>query len=189
MFRSALARACIRGLVNLLKVRILGNLVIQDKKMIENVLKNMAHMTYGIYVLTTRYTDTLNGMIASWVSQVSYDPPLIMVAVHPNRFSHDLLEKSGLFALHILARHQTDLIAQFKGPDAASKFASIAWYEGVTGCPILADCIGSLECRIRQTLAPGNHTLFIGEAVNAVFNGETTPLCTVDYEGCYLGKK
>ena len=99
----------------------------------EELQTNMAHMTYGIYVLTTRHNDTVNGMIASWVSQVSYDPPLIMVAVHPNRYSHDLLEKSGYFALHILASEQKDLLARFKGPDPVSKFSSIAWRDGVTG--------------------------------------------------------
>jgi flavin reductase (DIM6/NTAB) family NADH-FMN oxidoreductase RutF len=153
------------------------------------ILNNMAHMTYGIYVLTTRFESTINGMIASWVSQVSYDPPLFMVAVHPNRYSHELLVQSGHFALHILAREQKDLLNRFKGPDAREKFASIAWEDGMTGCPILTDCIGCMECRTTQSMAPGNHTLFIGEVVNAVFNKEKTPLCTLDYEGCYLGKE
>ena len=154
----------------------------------KEILKNMAHMTYGIYVLTTRFENAINGMIASWVSQVSYDPPLLMAAIHANRYSHELLVQSGHFALHILSREQKDLLARFKGPFAGEKFESIAWEEGVTGCPILADCIGCMECRITQSLAPGNHTLFVGEVVNAVFNGEKTPLCTLDYEGCYLGK-
>lgn len=154
----------------------------------EDVLKNMAHMTYGIYVLTTRHEDTINGMIASWASQVSFDPPLIMVAVHPNRYSHELMERNGQFALHILAKEQKEILARFKGPDTGKKFVSLSWSHGVTGCPIIADCIGAMECRITQTLAPGNHTLFVGEVVNAVFNGEKRPLCTLDYEGCYLGK-
>ncbi|HEU20389.1 MAG TPA: flavin reductase [Deltaproteobacteria bacterium] len=154
----------------------------------EAYLKNMAHMTYGIYVLTARFENAINGMIASWVSQASYDPPLFMVAVHPDRYTHDLLTKSGYFALHILARDQKDLLHRFKGPDTRKKFASIAWEDGVTGCPVLTDCIGCMECRIIQSMAPGNHTLFIGEAVSAVFNDEQTPLCTLDYEGCYLGK-
>ncbi len=154
----------------------------------QEILKNMAHMTYGIYILTTRFENVMNGMIASWASQVSYDPPLVMAAIHPHRYSHELLVQSGHFALHILSREQKDLLARFKGPLAGQKFESIAWEEGITGCPILGDCIGCMECRIIQRLAPGNHTLFVGEVVNAVFNGEKTPLCTLDYEGCYLGK-
>ena len=49
----------------------------------EDWVQALGKMTYGIYVLTTCDEDEVNGMIASWVSQVSYDPLLIMVAVHP----------------------------------------------------------------------------------------------------------
>jgi flavin reductase (DIM6/NTAB) family NADH-FMN oxidoreductase RutF len=149
---------------------------------------NMAHMTYGIYVLTTRLEKIVNGMIASWVSQVSFDPPMVMAAVHPNRYSHQLLEKSGCFALHILGKDQKALLSRFKGPDPEAKFDSLAWRDGVTGCPILKDCIGFLECRITRTLAPGNHTLFLGEVVATGFNEKKIPLCTLDYEGCYSGQ-
>jgi flavin reductase (DIM6/NTAB) family NADH-FMN oxidoreductase RutF len=41
-------------------------------------LTAFGHMTYGIYVLTARFENTINGMIASWVTQVFYEPPLIM---------------------------------------------------------------------------------------------------------------
>ena len=155
----------------------------------ENILKNMARLTYGIYVLTTRFEDTVNGMIASWVSQVSYEPPLILAAVHPNRFSHELLQQSGHFVLHILAREQKDLLGRFKCPDLNKKFQSLRWKEGLTGCPVLDDCIGYLECRIVRHLAPGNHSLFIGEVMSARFNAEDTPLCTLDYDGCYVGNR
>jgi len=152
------------------------------------IIKNMAHATYGLYVLTTRLEDVINGMIASWVSQVSYDPPLFMAAIHPNRYSHDLIVKSGYFALHILGKDHKNLIKKFKGPSAGEKFESLEWEGGLTGCPILSDCLGCMECRVIKSLSPGNHTLFIGEVVNAVFHGEGAPLCTLDYDGRYLGK-
>jgi flavin reductase (DIM6/NTAB) family NADH-FMN oxidoreductase RutF len=135
----------------------------------EAILKNMAYMTYGIYVLTTRFEDS-------------------MAAIHPNRYSRELVAKSGFFALHILAKEQKDIIERFKGLLTKEKFESVTWKEGETGCPILADCVGCMECRVTQSLSPGNHTLFIGEVVNAIFNEEKTPLCTLDYEGSYLGK-
>ena len=154
----------------------------------KELLHNLMHMTYGIYVLTTRLEDTINGMIASWVSQVSYQPPLVMAAIHPNRYSHHLVAQSGCFALHTIARNQQELLTRFKGPDPAGKFSSLQWSQGVTGSPVLKDCIGFMECRVVEQLAPGNHTLFIGEVVRAGFHAADTPLCTLDYEGCYLGK-
>jgi flavin reductase (DIM6/NTAB) family NADH-FMN oxidoreductase RutF len=44
-------------------------------------LSAFGKMPYGIYLLTTASEDTINGMIASWVSQISYDPPLIFCTV------------------------------------------------------------------------------------------------------------
>ena len=75
--------------------------------------KALATMTYGIYGLTSFHEEEINGMIASWVSQVSYDPLLIMVAVHQNRYSHHLIEQSGCFALHVLTRDQSDFLRRF----------------------------------------------------------------------------
>lgn len=146
-------------------------------------------MTYGIYVLTTRHEKMINGMIASWVSQVSYDPPLIMAAVHPSRFSHGLMEKSGCFALHVIARSQKDLLNRFKGPEPLKKFTGMTWQSGRTGCPVLSDCLAWFECTIRDRYQPGNHSLFVGEVVQAGIAGEAVPLCTLDYEGVYTGKQ
>jgi len=151
-------------------------------------LAAFGQMTYGIYVLTARHETVKNGMIASWAAQVSYDPPLILAAVHPNRFSHDLIDQSGCFALHVIDRSQNELLKRFKGPDPAEKFAGIDWEPGQTGCPVLKDCMAWFECRINEKYQPGNHTLFVGEVIHAGVRRSGTPLCTLDYEGMYTGK-
>jgi flavin reductase (DIM6/NTAB) family NADH-FMN oxidoreductase RutF len=151
-------------------------------------LKTFGRMTYGIYVLTTCHEDKINGMIASWVSQVSYAPPLIIAAVHPHRYCHTLMDQSRAFALHIIDHTQKKFLASMKGPDPDAKFAGIRWAPGQTGCPILADCLAWFECRVIQRLQPGNHSLFIGEVVATGSNTAGTPLCTLDYDGVYLGR-
>lgn len=145
-------------------------------------------MTYGIYVLTTRRDEAINGMIASWVTQVSHSPPLILAAVHPNRFSHDLMAENGAFGLHVIDRRRPDMLKRFKGPDPAKKFDALEWTDGHTGVPVLKDCLAWFELRIRERLTPGNHTLFIGEIVAAGVNQSGTPLSTLDYDGMYTGK-
>lgn len=150
--------------------------------------KALGRMSYGIYVLTTRRDETINGMIASWVSQVSHTPPLIMAAVHPNRYSHGLLDGNGCFALHVLDRSQKEMLGRFKGPEAAEKFDGLEWQVGQTGCPVLRDCLAWFECTVSERLAPGNHTLFIGEVIKAGCPAEGDPLTTLDYEGQYTGR-
>ena len=144
-------------------------------------------MTYGIYVLTSHHDNVINGMIASWVTQVSHEPPLILIAVHPNRYSHQLIEKSKCFALHIVARSQSELLTSMKGPKAADKFLGLNWKPGKTGCPILSDSMAWLECEVVDQYRPGNHTLFVGRVVEAQAHSTATPLCTLDYKGVYIG--
>jgi flavin reductase (DIM6/NTAB) family NADH-FMN oxidoreductase RutF len=146
-------------------------------------------MVHGIYVLTASFRDEVNGMIASWVSQISFEPPLVAVAVHPSRYSHFLIEKSGAFALHSISRDQKGLVKLFKGPDPAQKLASIPWSRGMTGSPLLADCLAYLDCRLKTAVKPGNHTLFIGEVVDGHLVSKGTPLSTLDYEGVYTGER
>jgi len=159
-----------------------------DKLMKKEWLKAFGHMTYGIYVLTAQVDDTINGMIASWVTQVSYEPPLIMVAVHPNRYSHGLIEKSSAFALHVLDQSQKEMLKRFKGPDPGKKFTDIPWTTGKTGAPILKNCMAFFELRVKERHDPGNHTLFIGEVVNSGIQSAGIPLCTQEYDGMYVGK-
>ena len=151
-------------------------------------IRALGAMPYGIYVLTSSYKEEINGMIASWVSQISYDPLLIMVAVHTNRYSHQLIDNGGCLALHVLARDQAALLKRFKGSDPQAKFAGLKWQQGKTGCPILADCIAYFEGRIVDRLRPGNHTLFFAKVEEAGYVTETQPLTSLDYDGVYLGK-
>ncbi|MBN2034675.1 MAG: flavin reductase [Deltaproteobacteria bacterium] len=155
----------------------------------EKWMEALGGMVHGIYVLTARYEDEINGMIASWVSQVSYEPPLVMVAIHPKRYSHSLIEGAKAFALHIISTERRDFLELFKGPDPAAKFVSLNWSKGITGAPLLEDCLAYLECKVTNSMRPGNHTLFIGEVVNARVLSAARPLCTLDYKGVYRGDK
>jgi flavin reductase (DIM6/NTAB) family NADH-FMN oxidoreductase RutF len=149
----------------------------------------LGSLTYGIYVLTAAHKESINGMIASWVSQVSYDPLLIMAGVHPNRYTHQLIQKSGCFTLHALLKEQKEFLKRFKGPDPAAKFESLEWTRGRNGCPILTHCSAYLECNLIDTFQPGNHTLFLGEVTDAAKVAHGESLHTGHYEGVYLGKK
>jgi flavin reductase (DIM6/NTAB) family NADH-FMN oxidoreductase RutF len=111
-----------------------------------------------------------------------------MVAVHPHRYSHQLIGKGGSFALHVLARSQQNFLSRFKGEDPATKFSDLNWTTGKTGCPILNDCLAYLECELKTHYRPGNHTLFIGEVVDAGVLAKASPLTTGEYAGTYLGK-
>lgn len=136
-------------------------------------------LVHGVYVVTTRLGDVVNGMTAAWVSQVSLKPLMVMVSIAPSRYSHDLIKKSGVFAINVLDRDQADLGKRFgfKSGRQVDKFAGLEWTAAATGAPILPQAYAYLDLRLRDTFPAGDHTLFVGEVVAAkVQHPQTQPL-------------
>jgi len=153
----------------------------------DKIFQAMGRLTYGIYILTTKKGAEKHGMIASWVSQVSHDPPLVMAAIRKNRRVHPIVKETGAFALHVLDREDKRIIGRFKLPDPAQRFEGAECITLETGCPILKDTLAYMDCRLVETLDTGDHTLFIGEVLAADATEEGTPMTGWDYGKVYSG--
>ncbi len=129
----------------------------------------LRYAEYGVYILTVASADKINGMPLSLFTQVSFDPPQVLAGVSDKRLSHSMIEKAGAFAVVFLREDQAGLIDVFKDkdPDTSAKFKGLDWHKGSTGAPVLDDCLGWVECRLTGAYKPGDHTLFVGEIVNA----------------------
>jgi len=101
------------------------------------------YITNGVYVITTRLDEKINGMAAAWVTRVCEDPVLISVAIWEKNYTHNLLQS---------------------GRDI-NKFTGISFREGKTGAPILDDCLGYLECEVVFSRKLGDHTIFVGKVL------------------------
>jgi len=151
----------------------------------------LASLTTGIYVLTARSGDRQHGMSSSWATQVSGEPILLMVAVDKKHLTHHMILESGAFALNIVgvqSKHLEDYFysSASRQPDNLTAFALEA---GATGAPLLKDALAALDCRLVSTCEGGDHTLFIGEVVEARARGEDQPLTSRDLPYVYLGGK
>lgn len=153
-----------------------------------NTLKALGKMTYGLYVLTTKKGEEINGMVASWVSQVSFNPPQVMVGVRKNRYTHNMIKESGIFALNVLGKENAGLVSKFKLPTPEEKFKGIGWKTRTTGAPILDETLVYMDCRLVNSRDTGDHTLFIGEIVDADTLKEGIPMTSLDFDKVYLGQ-
>ncbi len=135
-----------------------------------------------VVMVTAQYRGKKNVMAAAWVAPISSDPPMVALAVFPGRFTHGLIQKSGDFALNIPPRPLVDKVKQvgeISGEDV-DKFlqAGLTPYEAKqVNAPLIAECIGHLECGVIDSTRAGDHTLFLAEVVAAAaeasaFNGE-----------------
>ena len=145
-------------------------------------------LTTGIYIVTAKQGLEINGMVASWLSQVSFVPPLIMVAIKHERYSHAMIEQGKVFAVNILSTEQHELIPTFTGHNKpAEKFLHTSHEPRNTGAPVIKDALAYLDCKLIEQFTPGDHTLFIGEVVDGAVMNEGVPLSSSDLEHFYGG--
>lgn len=138
-----------------------------------------AALVNGVYVVTTRVGDKVNGMTAAWVSQVSLNPLLVMVSIAPPRYSHDLIKESGVMAVNVLTSEQVELGKRFgyKSGRKVDKCAGLEWITGATGAPILPQAYAYLDLKLVATYPAGDHTLFVGEVAEAkILHPQAQPL-------------
>jgi flavin reductase (DIM6/NTAB) family NADH-FMN oxidoreductase RutF len=125
-----------------------------------------------VALITTAWRGNHNVMPAAFVTPLSIDPPLIGVAVHPSRHTHDMIKYSEEFALNI-PTHDLLHHAQYLGSVTGSELNKFE----LTGLPtfrarrvdalLLEGCVGWIECGVHDAFVIGDHTLFVGKVVAA----------------------
>jgi flavin reductase (DIM6/NTAB) family NADH-FMN oxidoreductase RutF len=125
---------------------------------------------YGLYVLTSRNEKgEIGAGTINWVTQGSFEPPLLVICVKKDSFVHKVIEVSGAFALNFLGKGQKDqAFLFFKPAEVKEKSISGIPYEvGSTGSPILKGFPAFVECKVVEKIFKGDHTIFVGEVVEA----------------------
>jgi flavin reductase (DIM6/NTAB) family NADH-FMN oxidoreductase RutF len=138
-------------------------------------------MPSGLYVLGSRAGDRRNGMTINWVTQLSFDPKLIGVAVEREAFTHELVAEGGVFCINLVAQEDRAMVRKFTKPVevdvAAGTLNGFPFHDGSTGAPVLDQAVAYLDCEVRQSVELGGHTLFVGEIVDCAFLlDEDTPV-------------
>lgn len=124
---------------------------------------------YGLYVLTAESGEGIAAATVNWVTQTSFAPPLVAVAVKADSGSYATARAAGHFALNMLGKGQQGPAFTFFKPAVAEgdKISGHAFKRGTTGAPLLTDCPSAVECRLVQVIEEGDHHVFLAEVVNA----------------------
>jgi len=118
----------------------------------------------GIFILTAADgSGRETGMLASWVQQASFEPPVVSVAVNKKRYLNDWLASEPKMALCLVGESQGSLLKHFgKGfePDEPA-FAGLETHRGVTGLPVLDGALGYLEGGVTAQVDAGDHIVYL----------------------------
>ncbi len=141
--------------------------------------KNALRMiSYGAYIATARGGDDTAAATVTWVTQMSFEPPLVAVGVKLDSQLYRAILRGNTFALNMLANDQSEIAARFfKAAQLEGEtLGGYAVEFGVTGAPLLVDVPAYLECKVTDVVERGDHVLFLGEVVDAAHRREATPL-------------
>jgi len=123
---------------------------------------------YGLYAVTVGHGGEEHGMTANWVTQASFEPPMVAVAVENTSTTIGLIRDARRFAVNLLQHTQRDLAAKLgrTSAKAPQKLKGLKT-KPVAQTPVLADALGWVVCRLVATLPAGDHTLVLGEVIDA----------------------
>jgi flavin reductase (DIM6/NTAB) family NADH-FMN oxidoreductase RutF len=134
--------------------------------------------TYGLYIVMCREGEDVNGFTANWLTQVSFEPPLLAISIENDAKSLPMILNSQHFTVNVLRTGQRQLAgtlgkSAYKHPE---KLSGIDYTLSQQGYPILSEALSWVACEVRQTTPAGDSTLVIAEIIDAGVIAEGHPL-------------
>lgn len=141
--------------------------------MIDRELKrSLGQMMHGVQVVGAEDGGVQRLYCSHWVTQVSFDEPIIMASVSPRHDTYPLIESSGVFSVSLLAGDQVGVGQYFSYP--GRKFRHIA-HEYVTtwnlesgSLPVVVDAIAWLRCAVVDRKDLVDHVLFFATVTDVM---------------------
>ena len=147
---------------------------------------------YGMYVLTTKSnsSDEVDAATVNWVTQTSFNPPLVAVGVKSDSKTHQFVKDTNVFAVNVISGEQINTaFTFFKTQEREGDSIGGEQFElgAGTGCPLLLNAPAWWECKVVGEVAIGDHTLFVGEVVEAGVRREENAILMRDHNLNYGG--
>ncbi|NIP87251.1 MAG: hypothetical protein GTO03_17505 [Planctomycetales bacterium] len=158
-----------------------------DSAEIPPLVAVLGRVPSGIFVLSVRHEGQETGMLASWVMQAGFDPPMITVAVRQDRYVADWLTAGAPFALNVVAEKQKPILSHFGRGYAVGEPA----FQGLDvqddgGVPILlTGTVGHVICQPRGHLDSGEHRIFLAEVTGGELAQDLPPMLHVRKSGAH----
>ena len=134
-------------------------------------------ITYGVYVLTTKVEDKYSAATVTWVSQASFDPPMISVCLKRNSVAYSLVKEKKEFILHMLSEEQKDVASNFfSSTELEGDKLNGETFKLIDDLPVLNVAPSYVHCSVLEILENGDHPLFLCEVESLNLKNSVKPL-------------
>ncbi|MBI3458365.1 MAG: flavin reductase [Candidatus Rokubacteria bacterium] len=145
---------------------------------------------HGVYVVGVKQGTQLNAFTATWLTQVSFTPPLVALGIKKDSHSLEMIRSDRVFSVNLLGKEQKPLAEHFVKPASVvgEKLKDVPHRPGKTGAPVLEEAIAYFECEVREIANErGDHAIVIGEVVEAGVQRDEPALTLMDTGWHYGG--
>jgi flavin reductase (DIM6/NTAB) family NADH-FMN oxidoreductase RutF len=136
--------------------------------MIDPVIKrSLGQMIKGVEVVGSHHDGVTRAYCSHWVTQVSFEEPIVMASVSPKHDTHPLIVGSGQFSVSILAGDQVDVGQYFSYPGRRFRYIADEYLDVIAGSalPFVRNCIAWLRCEVFEMKPMADHELFFARVV------------------------
>ena len=139
--------------------------------------QSLRMLSYGVYILSSVNEGEYCVSTVTWVSQASFEPPMISVCIKRNSASYEIVKQRGEFILHLLGDNQKELASTFFKPTIfENEKLNGQEFSLENNLPLLKDIPAYIQCKVVEILENGDHPLFLAEVVDAKINHDSSPL-------------
>ena len=127
----------------------------------------VGHIPSGLFIVCAKDNEKIDGYLASWVQQVSFDPLLISLAIKPGRPVYDFINGGGVFTVNVVGDHKRDYLKHFWSGYSPDKnpFSLIPHLITEQGGVAIEAAKSWIDCQIKEKIVPGDHQLVIAEVL------------------------
>ena len=151
---------------------------------IEGIGAALGKIPSGVFIATSTQDGEEVGMLASFVEQAGFNPPMITVAIGVDRRLNQAIEDSNMIGINILAEEDARLMKPFNQQDNRSPFDSLELENNEYELPQLAEALAFLACKIIGKIEGGDHIVYAAEVVDGVLNDPSrSPMVRVRKNG------
>lgn len=124
-------------------------------------------LDYPMFVVTTTAGTEQSGCLVGFTTQVSIDPPRMLVCLSIRNHTFHVAKGAAMLAVHVLGPEQRALSELFgeQTGDEIDKFSRCSWHPGPGGVPLLDDCLRLFVGRVVSRMPLGDHEGFVLEPV------------------------
>tara|TARA_X000000950_G_scaffold275899_1_gene362950 strand:+ start:1805 stop:2287 length:483 start_codon:yes stop_codon:yes gene_type:complete len=146
----------------------------------EEIAKAVGHIPSGLFVITSTEGELVQGYLASWVQQVSFNPLVVSFAINDSRPGYKSIKSGSPFSINVVGDHNMNYLKHFwKGySPEENPFANgeIPHAHSEEGAPMITDAKSSICCEFLSSEKPGDHEVVFARVLSShVHDEESKP--------------